>query len=79
MFEKAVEYLYSGRVSCLESELLELLRTADRLGVCRLSNLCEQRLVQSLSPENCLQLWQVGEGGQHAVEGDVVIVLVASL
>ena len=65
MFEKAVEYIYSGCVSCLETEVVELLRTADRLGMCRLVNLCEQQLLQSLRPQNCLQLWQLGEDGNH--------------
>ena len=46
--------------------MTELLHTADRLGIQRLANLCEQQLLQSLEPQNCLQLWQLGEDGNHS-------------
>ena len=64
-FEKALDFLYSGCVSCRAEELPDLLHTADRPSIGKLAGVCSEHLVKGLDTGNCIEMWQLYEGGPH--------------
>ena len=74
-FEKALDFLYSGSVSCSAEELPDLLHTADRLSIAKLAGVCVEHLVKGLDADNCIEMWQLYEGGSHTAISEAALAL----
>ena len=72
-FEKALDFLYSGCVSCRADELPDLLHTADRLSIAKLAGVCVEHLVKGLDADNCIEMWQLYEGGPHTAISEAAL------
>ena len=74
-FEKALGFVYSGCVSCRADELPDLLHTADRLSIAKLAGVCVEHLVKGLDAGNCIDMWQLYEGGPHTAINEAALAM----
>ena len=60
-FESALEWMYTGSCEVPEQSLPELLEAATRLQLHALQKAATRAIVASITPENAIQCWEMGE------------------